>query len=262
MIRVTGNTRVNPYEGRHGEKDRLRHRIWNMLEADGVSMGPVWGGIPNFVGADLAAWHLSRLPAWQTARVVKCNPDPPQIAVRLRALYEGRILYMPVPALVADFPFYRLDPARLAAAGVSFELAATAQGAGLHGERVAFADMERIDVCVVGCVAVSRSGGRTGKGAGFADLELGIFRELGIVTSSTPIATTVHASQVVEEGNIIMQSHDTPLDWIATPGELIETRTRYRQPGAVSWEQVQPDQLDDIPFLRELREASAAGQRR
>ena len=36
-----------------------------------------------------------------------------------------------------------------------------------------------LDFVVVGCVAVTRAGGRTGKGGGFADLELGIFRELG-----------------------------------------------------------------------------------
>jgi 5-formyltetrahydrofolate cyclo-ligase len=259
-MKMAESVRVNRYGGRQGDKDRLRHRIWNMLEADGVNMGPVWGGIPNFVGADLAAWQLSRTPSWQNARVVKCNPDPPQIPVRLRALYEGRILYMPVPALVAEFPFYRLDPAKLAAADVSFELAATAQGAGLHGERVNFEDMEQLDICVVGCVAVNRAGGRTGKGAGFADLELGIFRELGIVTANTPIVTTVHGTQVVDQGDIVMQEHDTPLNWIATPGELIETRTQYRQPVGVSWDRLQPDQLADIPFLRRLRDAIAVAQ--
>ena len=51
-----------------------------------------------------------------------------------------------------------------------------------HGEPIAFEDMPALDFCVVGCVAVTRRGGRTGKGAGFADLEQGIFRELGKVT--------------------------------------------------------------------------------
>ena len=43
--------------------------------------------------------------------------------------------------------------------------------------------MEKLDFCVVGCVAVTRRGGRTGKGAGFADLEHGIFRELGLTSA-------------------------------------------------------------------------------
>ena len=33
--------------------------------------------------------------------------------------------------------------------------------------------MPKLDFCVVGCVAVTRSGGRMGKAAGFADLEQG-----------------------------------------------------------------------------------------
>ena len=28
---------------------------------------------------------------------LKCNPDPPQIPVRLRALYDGKLLFAPVP---------------------------------------------------------------------------------------------------------------------------------------------------------------------
>ncbi len=76
--------------------------------------------------------------------------------------------------------------------------------------------MPKLDFCVVGCVAVTRLGGRTGKGAGFADLEQGIFREFGLVDDSTPIATTVHSSQVVDEAEVVMESHDSALTFIAT----------------------------------------------
>jgi 5-formyltetrahydrofolate cyclo-ligase len=78
---------------------------------------------------------------------------------------------------------------------------------------------------VVGCVGVTRSGGRTGKGGGFADLELGIFRELGKVPRETPIVTTVHLSQVVEDDRIVMMPHDSALHWIITEWEVIETHS-------------------------------------
>ena len=116
------------WAGRNSEKDAIRGRIWDGLVADGVNVGPVESRIPNFVGADLAAWRLAQVPAWQAARVVKSNPDPPQIPVRLRALYDGKIVYTPVPELTKGFPFVRLDPAELVAKGVEFETAATAQG--------------------------------------------------------------------------------------------------------------------------------------
>ncbi len=250
---VEDQSRQGRWAGRNSQKDVVRDRIWRMLEEQGQNVGPAWSRIPNFVGADMAAKRLSELDFWRSARVVKCNPDPPQIPVRLRALYEGKLLYTPVPELVAGFPFVLLDPARLAADGVQFELAATSQGAMTHGEPVSFQEMEPMDVLVVGCVGVTRRGGRTGKGGGFADLELGIFRELGKVPEHAVIVTTVHSSQVVEDDAIVMMAHDSALEWICTEHEVIQTRSPYPQPKGVAWDMVQPDQLEDIPFLKDLK---------
>jgi 5-formyltetrahydrofolate cyclo-ligase len=245
------------WAGRNSEKDALRKEVWGTLETTAVNIGPVWSRIPNFAGADLAAWNLARVPAWQTARAVKCNPDPPQIPVRLRALHDGKIVYAPVPELTQGFPFVRLDPAVLKAKGVEFETAATAQGFLAHGEPVEFEAMEFLDFVVVGCVAVTRAGGRTGKGGGFADLELGIFRELGKIGADTPITATVHSSQVVDDRRLPMMGHDSALHFIATEKELIDTNTPYTQPAGVDWDRVQPDQYENIPFLKSLRERLA-----
>jgi 5-formyltetrahydrofolate cyclo-ligase len=242
------------WAGRNSEKDRLRDEVWRRFEETAVNVGPVWSRIPNFAGADLAAWRLAQLPAWKAARVVKCNPDPPQIPVRLRALHEGKIVYAPVPELTKGFPFVRLDPAKLAKDGIEFETVATSQSFVAAGERVAFEEMEPLDFVVVGCVAVTRSGGRTGKGGGFADLELGIFRELGKVGARTPIVTTVHSSQVVDDARLPMMGHDSALNYIATELELIDTRTPLKQPAGVDWDRVQPDQYENIPFLKALRD--------
>jgi 5-formyltetrahydrofolate cyclo-ligase len=242
------------WAGRNGAKAAVRARVWTkLIEAD-LNVGPAFDRIPNFVGADVAAKRLSELDSWRRARVVKCNPDPPQIPVRLRALYDGKLLFAPVPHLTKGFPYLRIDPDRLAAKGVDFETAATAQGFMQHGEPTGFEDMPRLDFCVFGCVAVTRGGGRTGKGAGFADLEQGVFRELGLVTPETPIATTVHSSQVLADSEVVMESHDTALHFIATERELIATRTTYRQPEGVDWDKVRPDQLTDIAFLGALRQ--------
>ncbi len=241
------------WAGRNRDKDALRDEIWSALERMEVGVGPVRSRIPNFVGADRAAWRLAATPMWRDARVVKCNPDPPQIPLRLRALYAGKQLYMPVPELERPYPFVLLDPAQLAARQVSFELAATSQGGVAHGVPVQFEELPTLDLVVVGCVAVTRLGGRTGKGGGFADLELGIFRELGKLSAGTPIVTTVHSCQVVAAQRLVMLGHDSALDWVFTEEESIRTDTPYPQPHGVAWDQVEPDQYRDIPFLAELR---------
>ncbi|MGB7432948.1 MAG: 5-formyltetrahydrofolate cyclo-ligase [Ahrensia sp.] len=247
-------TQQGKWAGRNTDKDAVRSQVWESLSQSGKAMGPTWSHIPNFVGADIAAWHLAQTEAWQAAKVVKCNPDPPQIPLRLRALYEGKTLYAPVPYLTKEFPYLRIDPAELTRKGVSFELAATSEGYMMHGERIDFFDVEPIDFAIVGSVAVSREGGRTGKGAGFADLETGIFRELNIITATTPMATTIHSSQLVDDEQVFMMPHDSPLDFVATEKELITTGNTDPRPKGVAWDFVQADQFETIPFLAKLRD--------
>lgn len=240
------------WAGRDERKDAVRNRVWQSLEDTGAGVGSVFSSIPDFVGADRAASLLASLPFWANAGIVKSNPDRAQGPVRLRALLDGKRVYTPVPELVADYPFVELDPERLRAQGIAFEEVMHSPGALRHGRPLQFEDMEPMDVLVVGCVAVTRAGGRTGKGAGFADLELGIFRELGLVPGHAPLVTTVHTIQVVDDADVVMAGHDSPLDWIVTPDEVIETRTAYPTPTGVDWSSVQPDQFETIPFLREV----------
>jgi len=247
-------TKQGKWSGRDENKDAVRGEVWDLLDAGGHAMGPTWSHIPNFIGADQAAWHLAQTEEWKRAKTVKCNPDPPQIPLRLRALYEGKMLYAPVPYLTREFPYLRIDPKALIEKGVSFELAATSEGYMMHGERIGFEEVEPLDFCVVGSVAVSRQGGRTGKGAGFADLETGIFRELGTIGPETPMATTVHSSQLVPDSKVFMMAHDSPLDFVATEKELIETGNTAPRPKGVAWDFVQDDQFETIPFLRDLRD--------
>lgn len=244
--------RQGRWAGRNTGKDAVRSTVWDRLDKGGMAMGPTWSHIPNFIGADMAAWHLAGTEAWKRAKIVKCNPDPPQIPVRLRALYEGKTLYAPVPYLTKDFPYLRVDPRKLVEKGVSFELAATSEGYVMHGERVQFEEVEPLDFCIVGSVAVSREGSRTGKGAGFADLETGIFRELGIIGPDTPMATTVHSSQLVDNSQVLMLAHDSPLDFVGTELELIVTGNTEPRPTGVAWDFVRDDQFESIPFLKSL----------
>ena len=247
-------TKQGKWSGRDQNKDAVRGEVWDLLDTGGHAMGPTWSHIPNFIGADRAAWHLAQTEEWKRAKTVKCNPDPPQIPLRLRALYEGKMLYAPVPYLTREFPYLRIDPKKLIEKGVSFELAATSEGYMMHGERIGFEEVEPLDFCIVGSVAVSRQGGRTGKGAGFADLETGIFRELGTIGPTTPMATTIHSSQLVPDSKVFMMAHDSPLDFVATEQELIVTGNTAPRPKGVAWDFVQDDQFETIPFLRDLRD--------
>src|SRR6266571_77568 len=94
-------------------KQAARERVWALLEREGAVRVGVHGHIPNFAGADRAAQRLAELEAWRAAEVVKSNPDKAQLPVRVRALNEGKLLYMAVPRLATPKPFYLLDAAGL-----------------------------------------------------------------------------------------------------------------------------------------------------
>lgn len=246
------------WSGYHPDKDKLRHSIWTLLKEQGAAKSDPFDRIPNFVGVQKAACQLAALPIWQQAKVIKCNPDSPQVPVRLQALQAGKCLYMAVPRLTNIRCFVELTASDLQERNIPLEEAAIASKALTYGRLVSFDQMQAIDLVMVGCVAVTRNGGRTGKGAGFADLELAMLAEFGLVQLDTPIATTVHSLQIVEEDCLPMLPHDWALNWIVTPDEAIETNTTYPRPKGLNWDSIRPEQYKEIPILRKLRERSLA----
>ncbi|MEM9623890.1 MAG: 5-formyltetrahydrofolate cyclo-ligase [Pseudomonadota bacterium] len=242
------------WAGRHADKDRLRHDVWQALENTGEGVGSPWSAIPNFRGSRQAAERLRELPMWSESQVVKVNPDRAQAWVRRLALEDGKRVYTPIPELVEDFPFLLLDPLQLSAQRAGFHDVMYSEGALTYGQPVGFDEIEPIDICVVGSVAVAENGGRTGKGAGFADLEMGIFRTLGILPETCPVITTISEIQLVPAARVVIEAHDTPLDWIVTPQRSLRVTTGHTRPGPVDWSKVREDQFRSIPFLCALRD--------
>jgi 5-formyltetrahydrofolate cyclo-ligase len=245
---------LSQWAGYHCDKDKLRAEIWSSLKREGVAIADPFDRIPNFVGAEQAAAKLATLPMWQQARTIKCNPDTSQISVRSRALKEGKRVYMAVPKLKSERCFVELTPQDLSRRGIAWEEVAIASKALQYGRLVAFEEMAAIDLAIVGCVAVTRQGGRTGKGAGFADLELAMLKTFGLIKDNTLIATTIHPLQIVNDARLPMQPHDWALDWIVTPFEAIATQTTYSRPDGLDWNTIRAEQYEKIPILKKLRE--------
>jgi 5-formyltetrahydrofolate cyclo-ligase len=227
-------------------KQSVRRRVWDVLEREGAAPPGVHGHIPDFTGKEDAAARLAGLDVWKQARVVKCNPDRAQLPVRVRALQEGKLLYMAVPRLATPKPFYLLDPAVLT---VPFENAATSTGAPEVAPTVGTDEMRPVDLIVCGSVAISRRNGvRIGKGAGYSDLEIALLTEAGLVTMDTTIATTVHQSQLLDE-ELPHSDHDFSVDLAITPEEVVACVPDRERPPGIMRESLRPDQLDNIPAL-------------
>jgi 5-formyltetrahydrofolate cyclo-ligase len=238
-----------PDGGRMLSKAEARARVWREMEIRGVGRFPgAAGRIPNFVGAERAALHLQGLRAWREARVVKINPDAPQLPVRRMALREGKVVYVPVPRLRSLECFLELDPACLGRRALQ---AASIRGAERLGRPVGIEALPPIDLIVCGAVAVNAPGARVGKGGGFTDLEYGLLVEAGRAGPRTPIVTTVHHAQILPEP-IEMRPHDIPVDIVVTPEGVMMLRPVFPRPRGLYRDALAPEKIEEVPVIERV----------
>lgn len=233
-------------------KNRIRRHVWSLLEERGVARfpKPIYGRIPNFVGAEDAASKLFRTELWKRASAIKVNPDSPQRVIRYKALLEGKTVVTASPRLLRGFIVLqpRSIPPHL------YSYASTIPGFFRLGKIVGLEDIPRVDLVVTGSVAVDREGRRLGKGGGYCELEYAILREIGVVDEETPIVTTVHDLQVVEQ--VPLEPHDLTVDYIFTPTRGIEVKPRGFKPKGIIWdilgEKRELKVIKDLVQLRKL----------
>ncbi|RKY89780.1 5-formyltetrahydrofolate cyclo-ligase [candidate division KSB1 bacterium] len=231
-------------------KQELRLKVWKIMEEARIVRFPgAQGRIPNFIGAERAAGKVARLEIWQKANIVKCNPDSPQQPLRKLALEKGKIVYMAVPRLTKNKCFIELHPSRVQG---KYDRAASIKGAFELGKPVTPDLMRKPAIIVAGSVAVNIKGARIGKGGGFSDLEYAIAREFNLVSEETPIITTIHKLQLIEE-EIPMTEHDIPVDFIITPDKIIKTEKSYNKPAGIIWKLLDKEKIKNIPILKELK---------
>lgn len=230
-------------------KQEIRKAVWSLLQSGGVARFPgARGRIPNFTGAEQCATLVSELKVWQTSKVIKANPDSPQRAIRHLALKQGKTIYMAVPRLREEKCFVELDPRRI---GKDIYAASSIKGAFEFGRQVSVKQMKPVDLILCGSVAVRRDGARIGKGGGYSDLEYAIALQLGIVSRKTPILTTVHPLQIIDE-TVELEPHDIPVDYIVTPVEIIECKTKLPRPAGIYWDYLDEEKIESIPLLNKL----------
>ncbi|XP_059631548.1 5-formyltetrahydrofolate cyclo-ligase-like protein COG0212 isoform X2 [Cornus florida] len=232
----------------------IRKGVWDLMEAQNIAQfpRPVHHRIPNFLGASMAADKLSGLEVFRMAKCVKVNPDSPQKQVRFLTLNDGKKLLTPQPRLRMGF-FSVLESSMLTPSTI--KEACTSVGAAKYGRPIGLDEKIKVDLIVIGSVAVNpKTGARLGKGEGFAELEYGMLRYMGAIDDSTPVVTSVHDQQLVDDIPVEkLLIHDVPVDIICTPTQVIFTNTGIPKPQGIYWDKLSPEKLGQIRILRELK---------
>ena len=89
-------------------------------------------------------------------------------------------------------------------------------------------------------------------------MEFALLTENKKISAKTPIVTSVHALQILDE-DLPMTEHDIPLNAIITPGEIIEIDTEFSRPKGIYWRMLPPDKIEAIPILKNRRFDSRSG---
>lgn len=241
-------------------KWKIRKQVWNYLEDNNLAdfPRPVHHRIPNFIGSKDAGAKVATLPEFKNANTIKINPDTPQKSVRVETLRAQKTLLVPQPRLRTGL-FSKLEPGEVLPEKYGF--AATAGGMKQLARPLTLKDRPKVDLIVVGSTAVNpENGARIGKGEGFAELEYGMMRDLGMIDENTIIVTTVHDSSVIwkdfpPKGKGMMV-HDVPVDIIVTPTQIIRVpeRDRLPKPAGIYWDLVSKEKIANIRVLRQLKE--------
>ncbi|NXH93932.1 MTHSD protein, partial [Pachycephala philippinensis] len=236
-----------------GSKWDIREKVWEHLEASGLAEfpRPVHGRIPNFKGSLQACCSLRELDAFSRAREVKVDPDKPLEGARLAALQARKTLLVPTPRLRTGL-FNRIVPPPGATKEV-LRKCATSQGVKDYSVPLGLDGKAKVDLVVVGSVAVSEKGWRIGKGEGYADMEYAMMVSMGAVQEDTPVVTIVHDCQVLDIAEELLDDHDLTVDYILTPTRTIQTNCKRPKPQGIMWHKVSSEMLGKIPILKTLR---------
>ena len=258
-------------------KNQIRKRVWDKLEAKRKTCLEDYpeschGRIPHFKGCKKAAGYVARLGKFMfKANVVKVNPSLAQMILRRIVLDEKKVLVVPCPALekyeeklVVDDEeskqkvfCYRVDGAKTTLKANKDIM--TKKGIASWGDPLLddWSTCPRIDIVVVGSVAVTKSGRRLGKGLGYAELEWAILYEMGVVDQSTLVITTVHEDQIVPEDELsaeLQEDHDLPVDIIVTPKRTYHVNPKIDKPDCgILWYKLK-DHLKSIDIIQIIRE--------
>ncbi|KAK4814081.1 hypothetical protein QYF61_007055 [Mycteria americana] len=231
----------------------VREKVWDYLEASGLAdfPRPVHRRIPNFKGSHQACCSIKELDAFNRASEIKVDPDKPLEGVRLAALQARKTLLVPTPRLRSGL-FNKIVPPSGATKEI-LRICATSQGIKEYSVPVGLDGKARVDLVVVGSVAVSEKGWRIGKGEGYADMEYAMMVSMGAVQADTPVITIVHDCQVVDIAEEILDDHDLTVDYILTPTRTIKTNCKRPKPRGIIWRKVSYEMLEKIPILKSLR---------
>ncbi|KAI8937960.1 hypothetical protein NX059_005642 [Plenodomus lindquistii] len=216
---------------------------------------------PDFRRSEAAVVHLSELPCYKNASTILATPDNSLEGLRYRALQDGK------KVLVATYRLRRgfilLDPTRIEE--MEWRYAACLDGMEKPGagRTMSMAQLRdegvTADMCAIGALALNKQGVIIWEGQSLFEVQWAMLQDIGVLIGNAPVACVVHGCQVVDE-NALGEERFVPnkkgevqCDFIVTPEHVLHIENAVNPKGRIDFKTVDPEALDSIPPLQELK---------
>jgi len=194
------------------DKNQIRNYIWDLMTQKKIAIFPLppYGRIPNFTKAKESARNLRKHPLYHKANCIFSGPDSTLKPLRDLVLQDGKILAYATPHMGA---FKMIKPQAV-------KIDTTIKGLVNSGQEL----KEKVDLAVIGSVAVDLKGNRLGKGSGYGDQEIEYLRKNNLLPEEFSLGTLVHSIQIVPDLSPFIQPYDIPVHFILTEKGIIFCR--------------------------------------
>jgi len=216
---------------------------------------------PDFRESSYAIARLAQLPCYQAATTILVTPDNSLEQLRLRALKDGKKVLVGTYRLRRGFVM--LSPQRIS--DENFELASLLDGMERPGigRHLTLAQMKdegiHVDLCVLGGLAFNTQGVIVWEGNGLFEVQWALLHDMKVMAEQIPVVAVAHQCQVVDEADYGLDRilpekvGEVQCDFVVTPERTIEIQDAVKPTSGVQFESLDPQALDNIPPLQELK---------
>jgi 5-formyltetrahydrofolate cyclo-ligase len=216
---------------------------------------------PDFRESSYAIARLAQLPCYASATTILVTSDNSLEQLRLRALKDGKKVLVGTYRLRRGFVM--LNPQRIR--GEDLDMASLLDGMERPGigRHLSLAQMKdegiHVDLCVTGGLAFNIQGVIVWEGHGLFEVQWALLHDMKVVAEHVPVVAVAHQCQVVDESDYGLETikaekaGEVQCDFLITPEKIIEVQGAVKPTTGVQFETLDPQALDNIPPLQELK---------
>ncbi|KAL1593598.1 hypothetical protein SLS59_009112 [Nothophoma quercina] len=214
---------------------------------------------PDFCGSADAVERVAGLQCYKDAQTILVTSDSSVEGLRYRALRDGKRVVVGTYRLRRGFVV--LEPKRIGESRL--ELAVCLDGMERLGQKVELAQLRddgyKIDMCALGGLVFNEQGVVVWEGQALFEVQWALLQDLKMLDTSISVVAVAHDCQVVDEARYGLdavkpdKNGEVQCDFVVTNERVLEIKGAVKPTGGVDFKKVDPEALNNIPPLQELK---------